>query len=508
MDDLRRNRIPVDSISAMESNDTTERALAERVHLRTQQLAEAQAALDQYRVDREAERQIELDRELALTLQEAEDEQPIREAEAEQRRRTDQRRNERVFGRHFEEDDPHQRRVRNRGWGGPEWGEPVVPVESDFEEEEDLNQGSCVTCLDDLSDQDAHRSPCGHDWCRACIVNRFEMAARNTHLFPAQCCGEPILPDNHELIAPETWSQYFEKRAEVETRNPTYCSKRDCSKFIPLRDITEGQANCVCGRVTCASCKAEWHSGECVTDPETEEVLRLAREQQWQTCFHCREMVVRRDGCNEMGTYSANPYLNVALEASANHQSTECRCGHTFCYACGLEWKTCSCPQFGPRPNITAQRLREPTLTGRPRNVFDPARDGWNPGPVLADDWGVEPVEPVEADNTRAPVQEAAPRAPGRWVPRHLRPHEPVQPVEVGNTGAPVEETAVDGPTEGRPRPASPNNPACGAHNWQRIRGGATCQSCNTVMANFLFRCRTCHHTSCARCRRRADRAR
>ena len=174
---------------------------------------------------------------------------------------------------------------------------------------EELNRieaihGHCVSCMDVFDNKDMRRSPCGHYWCRTCTVNRFEMAAKSTHLFPAQCCAVPILPDNDPLIAPETWARYFEKKAEVETPNPTFCSKRDCSKFIPPQNIKKGQARCVCGRMTCTECKADWHTGACVVDRETEQLLGLAREEHWQRCVHCRMMIDRRDGCNEMGMFN------------------------------------------------------------------------------------------------------------------------------------------------------------------------------------------------------------
>lgn len=175
-------------------------------------------------------------------------------------------------------------------------------------------QGTCVICLNDLSDHDAHRSPCGHDWCRTCIVNRYEMAAKSAHLFPAQCCNQLILTDNNALIAPETWARYFKKKIEVETPNPTFCSKRDCSKFIPPQHINKGQARCICGHITCTRCKAEWHTGECAVDPEVEQVLKLAQKEKWQTCFHCKEMVDRRDGCNELRMYSTIIISGIILE--------------------------------------------------------------------------------------------------------------------------------------------------------------------------------------------------
>lgn len=165
----------------------------------------------------------------------------------------------------------------------------------------------CVICLEALDNHDAHQSLCGHYWCRPCINKRFESAANSMYQFPAHCCHLPIAPDNHAFINAETWARYFEtrvryfdKKEEVKAPNPTFCSKRECSKFIPVQRINEGRAMCVCGQVTCADCKSEWHTGECVVDAATEEFLNLARQEHWQKCPHCGAMTDRIDGCNEM----------------------------------------------------------------------------------------------------------------------------------------------------------------------------------------------------------------
>lgn len=457
----------------MDSLDPTERALAERVEIRRQQLREAEDGLELYRRDVEVQRQIALDHALAVTLQETENlEQRLRD----------------------EDED----------------------TDSDFDEVEvrdDPDQRTCVTCLDDLSDQDAHRCPCRHDWCETCIVNRYDMAAKSTHLFPAQCCGQPILPDNHELIAPETWTRYFQKKAEVETPNPTFCSKRDCSKFIPLHDISEGQAKCVCGHVTCVECKAGWHIGECVVDPETEQLLNLAQEQNWQRCFHCRVMVDRLDGCNEIGTSNMLAPLNQAsLKACTNRFAPECKnCEAKFCYACGKEWKTCPCPQFGrhePADQPPAEAMHIPHIWAMLRHPHDF-------------------VVRVEVDSTEAPIEETVTQP--EQVPWSARLRGLVRPVVVDSTDASVEEAAVDEtvpavtPTterrmpprltdahlrnfrspepEGRPGRAGSTISGCDEHSWRRVGGGGTCETCDTVMPNFLFQCRTCGHTSCHRCR-------
>lgn len=120
---------------------------------------------------------------------------------------------------------------------------------------------------------------------------------------------------------------------------------------------------------------------------------------------------------------------------------------------------------------------------------------------VVSSVYREEERQAIEVDNTDAPVEETLPRR--RRGPWYLRPREPVESVEDYSTDASVEETAVDyrAPAARRPGHATPTSSGCDAHSWRRIGGRGTCQSCNTLMPNFLFRCRTCAHTSCRRCR-------
>lgn len=166
---------------------------------------------------------------------------------------------------------------------------------------ESCSYTTCEACFDVIETYNVHRGPCGHSWCRTCLVNRYEMAVDKTALFPARCCTMDILPDNHWFIDSKTWARYFEKREEVETPNPTFCSKRECSKFIALRNISAGQARCSCGHITCESCKAEWHSGKCGVDLATQAFLEVARSNDWQSCPHCKAVIERIDGCNDIG---------------------------------------------------------------------------------------------------------------------------------------------------------------------------------------------------------------
>lgn len=254
--------------------DDEDRVLAHRVDELRQQLQEAEAALDLHRRQVEVDRQIALDRAVALALQEEEGEQ---------------------LGIWDQEDEGND------------------PADHVPEARENTDERTCTSCLDDFNYHDTYRTACGHDWCQTCVVNRFELATKRTQMFPAECCHQPILPDNDTFIAPELWERYLEKKAEIDTPNPTFCSKLDCSKFVPLQSIKEGQAECTCGRVTCVDCMAEWHTGECVVDPAMEQILRMSEEEKWQRCFRCRNMVDRIDGCNEMSMSSVDSLCKSLL---------------------------------------------------------------------------------------------------------------------------------------------------------------------------------------------------
>ncbi|KAL1851390.1 hypothetical protein Daus18300_012571 [Diaporthe australafricana] len=184
----------------------------------------------------------------------------------------------------------------------------------------------CVSCRSNFTHTDTHRCPCSHDWCQACVNSRLEAAITSTSMFPAACCDRPILPAYEAFVPLELWGRYQAKKTEVETPNPTYCSKRFCNKFVPPQNINAGcQARCVCGQVTCVDCKAEWHPGRCAVDQAREALLTMAAQEGWQRCIRCMELVERIDGCNEI----------------------TCACGARFCYACGARWKSCPCPHFG-----------------------------------------------------------------------------------------------------------------------------------------------------------------
>lgn len=51
------------------------------------------------------------------------------------------------------------------------------------------------------------------------------------------------------------------------------------------------------------------------------------RENRWQQCFNCKQIVDLAIGCNHI----------------------TCRCRAEFCFVCGLRWKTCQCELWEER---------------------------------------------------------------------------------------------------------------------------------------------------------------
>jgi hypothetical protein len=96
--------------------------------------------------------------------------------------------------------------------------------------------------------------------------------------------------------------QFHARKMELETLNRTYCSRPNCSTFIPVQAIKGDIGTCVkCRAVTCALCKKPAHENtDCPDDPATQELLRLAKAEGWQKCSSCARFVELDVGCNHI----------------------------------------------------------------------------------------------------------------------------------------------------------------------------------------------------------------
>ncbi|PYH92715.1 putative E3 ubiquitin ligase [Aspergillus ellipticus CBS 707.79] len=190
---------------------------------------------------------------------------------------------------------------------------------------EDEIKLECAACMDSAPPCDILKAPCSHLYCRKCVTKLVESSLIDEideSLFPPRCCRTSIfLSSVRTFLGPEIGRQLEEKSIEREDPYRTYCSSTACAKYIMPFHVQGYIGTCrICQCQTCTLCKRQAHPGaECVDDYG--EVLNIAKEQGWQRCARCRNIVELGIGCNHI----------------------TCRCRYEFCYICGKLWKNCTC---------------------------------------------------------------------------------------------------------------------------------------------------------------------
>ncbi|KAK1834563.1 hypothetical protein QBC39DRAFT_343408 [Podospora conica] len=159
---------------------------------------------------------------------------------------------------------------------------------------------ACGVCMGKYRFHDIVKAPCNHEFCQGCLKDMFTNSITDESLYPPQCCRQPIpMSRCGHLFSPQLRGQFAAKKIEYETPNRTYCSRANCSIFVPPSHIKEDIAACVqCRTKTCTICKQAAHVNmDCPKDPATEATIRLATEQSWQRCPACQMMVSLKSGC-------------------------------------------------------------------------------------------------------------------------------------------------------------------------------------------------------------------
>lgn len=180
-------------------------------------------------------------------------------------------------------------------------------ADGDSVPDKDVESRPCTVCEDYRAASDLASCPCSHEYCHGCLSRLFDLATVDESLFPPRCCQQPILVDDHlEVLGPALVGKFKAKALELSTPNRTYCHRPECSTFIPPQYIQDGVATCVrCSGETCISCKGARHARDCPQDKATQDVLRLAKENGWQSCYSCHRLVELGIGCNHMSTLCA-----------------------------------------------------------------------------------------------------------------------------------------------------------------------------------------------------------
>jgi len=167
----------------------------------------------------------------------------------------------------------------------------------------------CISCGDSVAFCDIARAPCGHQYCRDCLKDLVQASLTDETLFPPRCCKTPIPIEENRVFLPQPLvREFLEKRTELGTPNRTYCSRSTCSAFIRQDNVVGDVASCdTCGTKTCSICKSAAHDGDCPEDESIQQVLEIARANNWQRCYSCRSVVELQLGCNHIRYCISNP---------------------------------------------------------------------------------------------------------------------------------------------------------------------------------------------------------
>ncbi|KAE9578869.1 putative E3 ubiquitin-protein ligase rbrA [Colletotrichum fructicola] len=184
----------------------------------------------------------------------------------------------------------------------------------------------CVSCLDDFDPKDVIKVTC-HSYCRDCFERLIAAAVQNEQQWPPKCCLNEIpFRTVHRYVSKDLGKTYKDRSAEwkIPVSDRIYCNQPECSLWIKPDHVNNGLriARCSNGHWTCTICRGPQHeNSDCPQDRDMALTNALAEEEGWQHCAKCQALVEHREACQHM----------------------TCRCGHQFCYVCGVKWRGCAC---------------------------------------------------------------------------------------------------------------------------------------------------------------------
>ncbi|KAG7416518.1 hypothetical protein LZL87_006107 [Fusarium oxysporum] len=198
--------------------------------------------------------------------------------------------------------------------------QPAAPEDPATQASAQTETKECICCGEMFPIMTVQQVPCEHDYCCPCLIRSFELSLTYPWHFPPSCCDEEIPLRVIEQHLPENVVQrYREKLVEHKTRDRTYCSNRQCLKFIPPKNISDSGEPCykdeeqcpACNEITCTKCKNKAHTGACEQQAERDQALALAESEGWKRCARCGHLIERNGGCTHLGkspNMSANSF--------------------------------------------------------------------------------------------------------------------------------------------------------------------------------------------------------
>ena len=274
----------------------------------------------------------------------------------------------------------------------------------------------CVICTLPIEGKSV-RTPCGHSYDVACLLDLVQAATRDESLFPPTCCSHTIPSALFEAhMSPALASLFAEKTLEYATPSRVYCAKASCSRFLGAR-IAQGDRSYTCGSCgtrTCTRCRCEMKRSGSITSklhtcrPDTTAKLliesRMGREAGWARCPGCERV--------------------VELHPESGCYTVICRCKTGFCAKCGAHERMCSCQSWDKRPReADGESVRERGQLAA-MHTHTPSTSSSLPPPPRPE-YLVQPLPPVPV----LPPGARHGRTRETWI------HKPAPPVDESGQG-------------------------------------------------------------------------
>ncbi|XP_010436716.2 PREDICTED: E3 ubiquitin-protein ligase dbl4 [Camelina sativa] len=200
----------------------------------------------------------------------------------------------------------------------------------------------CTICFEETDAEGMFfNDKCLHRHCVSC-VKRYVEVKLFSGTFPIcledGCKSELTLESCSKVLTPmavEMWKQKMEEDL-IPVAEKIYCPYPTCSmlmsktKLSSETDQSSNARSCIkCYGRFCIDCKVPWHSDLSCDEYKNlngelndMKLASLAIDNMWRQCDHCGHLIGRDEGCRRM----------------------TCKCGHVFCYICGIDWSQEECP--------------------------------------------------------------------------------------------------------------------------------------------------------------------
>ena len=172
------------------------------------------------------------------------------------------------------------------------------------------NTAECASCCEKSGIDELVKASCEHYYCKECFGAFVEASLQTHDGFPPVCCKIPLtfltVADN---VSPAVFGRYRARQDEIKSATALYCAVKKCGVKVETDSIEGVRATCAaCGRDTCTRCRSVFpleaegkkRKHVCKMDRERRQLLDMAKEAGWQTCYQCGNLIALNFGCHHM----------------------------------------------------------------------------------------------------------------------------------------------------------------------------------------------------------------